>query len=115
MPFLAHQWSSGYATYLGCIQSLECDMPVSFQLRFFCFRYHLTLRGCRAGDSCPFRHPARQSPDLISTSSQSTGQGARILEKYSMSKNAELQGVKALIRGDLQPKIYTRVYFYLII
>ena len=63
-------------------------------------RFFTSLRGCKSGDSCPFLHPKDEEEAYMNTL-QSTGQGAKILNKYSMVKTAEEHGVDAFIRKQL--------------
>jgi len=47
-------------------------------------------------------HPAKDEEYVKSPPPALTGIGAKILDKYSMSKTAEQQGVEAVVRGNLK-------------
>jgi len=65
------------------------------------FRYHSSFRGCRVGESCPFLHPAKEEIQLLSSQTP-TGAGVKILDKYSIAKTAEQQGIAAIIRENFK-------------
>ena len=57
-------------------------------------KYHISLSGCRMGDSCAYSHPSN-TMNLDSIPRKNEGAAAKILQKYSSSKTAEQQGSEA--------------------
>ena len=63
-------------------------------------KFHIGFRGCKAGDACPFLHPPKEEDEtpLFMVDASESGEGRKILEKYSMAKTAEEQGQEAIVR-----------------
>jgi hypothetical protein len=79
------------------------EEPISSRPFDIVCKFHLTFRGCKSGDSCPFQHPPKDDFDVSSVAATSNGTGVKILEKYSMTKTAEQKGAEAVPRNNFQP------------